>query len=322
MIIGSIRGQYLWEFQGNNPLWYRFLNWKAAFAMFRDHPFLGTGIFTFGKLYPQYMVIGANESQFAHNSYLQIASELGLLGITGAGWFVGYWVRTVFNKLRDSYITPAHPTMLSTLREIDIRFFCCLSGLGFLMHNLVDFDLYVFSLGGLGVSLLALTLNLSTPDLKDNTARFDFGWPYSVVAALLLLCGLVTLYVIDWQYTQGQRYQEATEIALLSSNYKGASSSIQHALRSTPPEVPDYRATYGSVLLYLKQPEAAIQQFEIAIRQEPITPWFHAGLAAAYVGIQNRSLAYLESRRAAELFPYKPSYQKQVEEFSTFFPAM
>lgn len=318
VIIGSVRGQHLWDFQGNNPLWYRFLNWKAAFAMFHDHPFLGTGFFTFGKLYPQYMVPGANESQFAHNSYLQIGSEFGLLGIAVIAWLLGYWLVSAFTGHTDSHASHDDPSAISARPSVDLRFFCLLSGLGFLLHNLVDFDVYVFPLGVLGVSLLALTLNISSSHTMGKQIHRVRRMPYRVAGTLLLLGGLLFMYAVDWQYSRGKRYRETTEIALRSSHYQEAYSSIQHALRATPAVIPECQALHGSVLLYLQQPEAAIQQFEAAIRQDPITPWFHAGLAEAYLATQNLSLAYLESRRAAELFPQKPDYQERVAELSEF----
>ena len=320
-VIGSIRGQYLWDLHGNNPLWFRFLNWKAAFSIFCDHPFLGTGVFTFGKLYPQYMVTGANESQFAHNSYLQIGSELGFLGIAVVGWLVGHWFVSAFNWQKASRASHDHPSTIYAQPYFDLRFFCFLSGLGFLLHNIVDFDVYVFPLGVLGFSLLALTLNASLSSMRKKHAHLAIRIPYRVSGVLLLLCGLLLMYAIDWQYTQGKRDQETTEIALQSSNYQEAYSLVQHAQHSTP-TIPKYQAIYGSVLLYLQQPDAAIQQFEAAIRHEPITPWFHAGLAEAYLATQNIGLAYLESRRAAELFPQKSYYQERVAELSELFSAL
>jgi hypothetical protein len=66
--------------EGANPVILRFANWISAWSIFSMHP-LGTGLNTFGVMYPRYMLSGANETQFAHNTLLQLLSELGYVAI-------------------------------------------------------------------------------------------------------------------------------------------------------------------------------------------------------------------------------------------------
>ena len=54
--------------------------WEAAATMVRDHPLLGVGAAGFGTALPGYQV-GTVFSRFAHNSYLQVAAELGFPGL-------------------------------------------------------------------------------------------------------------------------------------------------------------------------------------------------------------------------------------------------
>ena len=58
--------------------------WQAGSISSADNPFLGTGPNTFGLLYPQY---GEHVTQFivhtqhAHNGFLQVANDAGLVGL-------------------------------------------------------------------------------------------------------------------------------------------------------------------------------------------------------------------------------------------------
>lgn len=320
-IIGLVRGQYLWDFQGNNPLWYRFLNWKTALHIFRDHPLLGTGLSTFGKIYPQYMQPGANETHYAHNTYLQFGSELGLIGMLLVLWLVISWsvhalilIRTHY---RESFETCSQEKRMTA--HVGLSFF--LGGMGFLLHNIVDFDFYIFPLGLLGISLLALTLNILSPASLENAAnRSAFTRSRRhLLFAVGLCCVLLPVYVKDWQYVYAKQQKELAVSSIRERQYQEASAHIRNALHSAP-DVPEYKALEASIRLYLTQVDSAIRSYQTAIRSEPETPWFHAGLAESYLTRQNISMAYLESRRAAELFPQKARYQKRFQEIHALFP--
>ena len=62
----------------------RLLYWQAALRMVQAHPLIGVGVNTFVKAYPAYRVAGdpyAVLGPYAHNQYLQVAAELGLIGL-------------------------------------------------------------------------------------------------------------------------------------------------------------------------------------------------------------------------------------------------
>ncbi len=323
-IVGLVRGQHIWDFQGNNPLWYRFLNWKTALQIFRDHPFMGTGLYTFGNIYPQYMQPGANESHYVHNTYLQFGSELGLIGILLALWFAINWsirVLTLFRtRYQESSASPSQPKWMA----IYAGFCFSLGGMGFLLHNIVDFDFYVFPLGLLGMSLLALALNILSSSLSENDASVKaFIRPKrcALYAATGLICLLVLLYIKDWQYIYAKQQKEVADSFIKDGHYHEASAHIQKALLSAP-DVPEYKALEGNIFLYFNQADSAIQRYQSAIREEPETPGFHTGLAVSYLNKQNISMAYLESRRAAELFPQKERYQKHAQEIQAALETM
>lgn len=78
--------------------------YKSAIQMIKDHPFIGVGINTFMKAYPRYKVhdvdIITADYCYAHNNYLQMAGEIGLIGL---GIFL--WVLVaLFLELRAVYL--------------------------------------------------------------------------------------------------------------------------------------------------------------------------------------------------------------------------
>jgi len=60
----------------------RMAHWQAALAMFSDHPWLGVGIGNYAVAYPQY-ALGRWRDPLghAHNYYLNIAAEAGVIGL-------------------------------------------------------------------------------------------------------------------------------------------------------------------------------------------------------------------------------------------------
>ncbi|GAK57532.1 probable bicarbonate transporter, ICT family protein [Candidatus Vecturithrix granuli] len=320
-LIGRFRGQYLWNLQGNNPLWHRFLNWKTAFAIWREHLLLGSGLSTFGAMYPQYMQPGANEAQYAHNTYLQFAAELGIIGLVLVLWLVGCWGVDVFKGLKQNFKMRDQEKNSCFLYGVGSS----LAGLGFLLHNIIDFDFYVFPLGLFGLAMLGLTLNI----FSENVARNSFShqqkpfyyqnrWAYFCFVGLVGISTLV-LFIKDWQYVQAHQHKEQAIALVQTQQYQEASRTMQRALQFSL-ILPEYQAIDGSIWLYLRQSEKAIERYRTAIETDAVTPWFHAGLAEAHLQQNNLSMAYLESRRAAELFPLKSQYRQRMQQIQNQLP--
>lgn len=64
---------------GRVDRWYM---WQAALGMVKDRPFMGHGLNTFMENYLQYWVGGERMPRYAHNCYLQMAAETGLIGLS------------------------------------------------------------------------------------------------------------------------------------------------------------------------------------------------------------------------------------------------
>lgn len=108
--------------------------WKGAFKIFKDYPLFGSGLATFGIVYPAYQESPLAFSKYAHNHYLQMLSEVGVLGAIP---FFLLIISLIFLGLR------AIKKKFLKVSEEDfymIFFFCGI--LGSLIHNGADFDWY------------------------------------------------------------------------------------------------------------------------------------------------------------------------------------
>jgi len=163
---------------GADPVSLRAGNWRVAAAMIREHPLFGVGPGSFGTFYPRYMKAGMNETRYAHNSYLQLASTWGL------------WILLP--------IGAALAGFGSRLRRMDSvehgRLAAVAGGAAFLVHNLIDFTFYQPGVAIPGALLLGvaatrtggreLAPDTATARAAPRVARLLFG-----CAAALLLAG-------------------------------------------------------------------------------------------------------------------------------------
>ncbi|MFH1848397.1 MAG: O-antigen ligase family protein [Candidatus Omnitrophota bacterium] len=81
---------YEWGSQTKSPLEFfcntdRIAFYRSSIEMIKDHPVIGVGVNTFVKAYPKYKVhdvdVITGDFCYAHNNYLQMAGEIGLLGL-------------------------------------------------------------------------------------------------------------------------------------------------------------------------------------------------------------------------------------------------
>jgi O-antigen ligase len=88
----------------NFPIVQRQAQWWAAWGMFSDHPWLGVGIGNYAVAYPDYTLPRWYEPLgHAHNYYLNVAAETGLIGLAAyelAGLATFVWVGRQVRRLR------------------------------------------------------------------------------------------------------------------------------------------------------------------------------------------------------------------------------
>jgi O-antigen ligase len=107
---------------------------RDAFRMFRNKPVLGWGLGTFPTVYPRFRSFYTNFFvNQAHNDYLQLLSEMGLLGFGMMVWFLVVLYRHALRKIRNWMSDVSGAVTLA----------CILGVTGILVHSVLDFNLQV-----------------------------------------------------------------------------------------------------------------------------------------------------------------------------------
>ena len=160
----------------------RLAHWIAGINMFLDHPLTGVGIGNYGTAYaPYHVTIFVNSLDHAHNYYINISAETGIIGLTTfvllllAMFVAGSCAyRTISKKYMQLKVERATPkvgiSQLSMLRTSNIlgvltndralAIGLLASLIGVCVHNLVD-DLYVHGMTILFALLLIALIRLA-----------------------------------------------------------------------------------------------------------------------------------------------------------------
>lgn len=142
--------------------------WRDTLAMFASNPLLGVGLGAYETVYPiyahsnGYMVV-----QYAHNDYLQVLSDAGIVGGIAAVWFLVLLFRAIARGTRS-------PDPLMSGLALG-----CGGGIfSILVHSLFDFNLQIpsncllFLLLTAVVSVIAATVDEVAPEvaLKERVS--------------------------------------------------------------------------------------------------------------------------------------------------------
>lgn len=130
--------------------------WRDTWAMFRSYPIAGVGLGAFETAFPIFsQADGGVTMNAAHNDYLQILAEGGLIGGACLLWFLVIVLRLLARALQ-TRDTQAQALALGAGTGV----------IGMLVHSIVDFNLQVPS-----HALLFLTLVVVVARLAVNAAE-------------------------------------------------------------------------------------------------------------------------------------------------------
>jgi putative inorganic carbon (HCO3(-)) transporter len=104
----------------------RMAHWQAAWGMFNDRPWLGVGIGNYEPVYPAYSLPGWTEPLgHAHNYYLNIAAEAGLIGLAAyfVLWGAAFWQAWKVIRMTEGYWRGMAVGILGVLTHLSVHNF-------------------------------------------------------------------------------------------------------------------------------------------------------------------------------------------------------
>jgi O-antigen ligase len=321
--IGYLRGGLFHFKDPANPIVLRLANWNVALKIIGDFPSLGVGLGNYGTVFPKYYTPDIQPSQFAHNTYLQIFSEVGVVGgLFLLIYFIWWFLRILTKGTKKELILPLNYILYFTLLS---------SFTAFLINNIFEINAYYPSIGFIGVYIGAL-LDKSSFQCKKtdrgavylhSTASREGNITFREKSAvgLLIAAWLCVTFLLSLRFVGLLLYDTAGE-KYLQYDLNSAGGNISVAKLFDPI---DSRYHYLSSLILFEKYKTfrdkefindALDSAQTAVNLNPKMPYLRANLSSMlfYTGRIWQSLYQL--KYADSLMPYAKKYSKEVDLFS------
>ena len=245
--------------EGSSSMQCRFLIWLSSLETIRQSPILGKGIGTYGINYPlsQGIVLEkerykkyipyTNKSINAHNDYLHIGGEIGIIGLGAFLWVIFAFYKNILNGL-----------LRSQNRE---RIFLLIGFIGgvtaLLVHALFSFPFHIISNGMLFWLILGLSVVIvkgsekvkesndeefldDKGDKKNNLEKYNIFRIFKenillrrfIQIGIVVIVILVVMIKINWY--RADIYLKKGEMLMQTKNYLGAVEELEKSRKLNP----------------------------------------------------------------------------------------
>jgi tetratricopeptide (TPR) repeat protein len=169
----------------------RYGYWRAGVSIFAGHPLVGVGLDNFADFYASKKLPEDQEARRAHNDYIQLADETGLIGILTFAVFLALFWRRVSRLGAEPLLARPEPGALNAAATAGLL---GLSGVILALEALCGGTLRA-STGFWGWEwLAALWLSWLTYVLLNARSQDPFALGRSSYATIGLACGIIALF--------------------------------------------------------------------------------------------------------------------------------
>lgn len=196
--------------------------WQGTIDIIKDYPIFGTGLGTFNYIFPQYqpLKIIAEHYTYAHSDFLELFSEIGIIGFS---LFVAccllfvVWLFRRFGKRHDPYVIGMSIGIFGSLVSIFV-------------HSFTDFSLHIPANAILLVIILSLFLSLLNYK-HDGVLLFHFKtyllkpitcyalYPVAVLLVSIFIVTSIRPAIADYYYRKSKDDSRFTRIAFQSNSF-------------------------------------------------------------------------------------------------------
>jgi O-antigen ligase len=260
--------------------------WQSAVNMTIDNPITGVGPGLFGRAYREYRdpIVGRDKLAAAHNLYLNVSSELGLLGILVGSWLAVVILQTSWKAWRNAKGRNQH------LRVEGM--FAALIALA--IHSTVD----VFTITSINIIFIVIIAYLISGhrSILDPLPTGQIRPAYALLGIIIIFGGLL----LQWDRAQG----------LFQSGFnKSPHEALDLTLQAQ--EIDPYLNLYqlheafllGKIANDRETIKTAIQAYEYALQLEPTWDIGWINLAWLELKQDNRDIALDYLQIAHDIYP-------------------
>jgi len=278
----------------------RLLIWKITTGMISENPLLGKGFGSFGARYNNYQAeyfksgkgterekYLADNVNYAHNEYLQIWAEFGLLGLS-LFLFIIYYILNYKNETNDhgNYLLSAKASIVTI---------CVTAFFSFPFHIIPTLLNFIFFIILAAYRKKALSKILINKNVKTAVS----------ITAIAIVALSLNYFIEKYQYTK--EWREAMRYSKYG-NY-GKAINIFKSLKSHLNNEPDFLFNYGAVLSLAGKHIQAIQMLEKSKKYSSASNLF-VSLGNSYAAMGNISEAEKNYYHASFIVPIRlyPKY--------------
>ena len=282
----------------------RLLYWGVGLEMFRAHPLLGVGANNyevrfpiareqFAARHPDSALLGMNEqllTQYAHNEYVQILAELGIVGVLLFGAFCLLLARTIWRAIRHS-----QNPLLALGAGAGLLAFALSSAASAFSFRWFGSGLMCFFAAAL-VSRFEAEGSAKRQSARDDGLRpamFQRAVPacaFGFAVVMFIGAGMQALNGVTHAWAQ------------TSSTPSQAENLYRHSLRFNPFDASSH-FDYGSLLYQQRRYDEAIRHLQYAVLHGFNTSTSYAMLAAAEEAAGNAVASERILAAAARAYP-------------------
>jgi len=268
---------------------HRLVIWKDSLHTMKDFPLTGTGFGSFIDIYPKYRTWSGDKiADHAHNDYLELFTDGGVIALFLYGWFalsVLYNSFKTFTKRREIY--SIYLFIGSTSGIIAI-----------LIHSISDFNLHIGANGLYFFFLLGLAVSAANTRLRDelgNTCLKKISLPslrniFFLSTSILLLSLLFNVGGL-----LGKFYFSFVKDVKLDRTIKGKDlltiKNIAHRASFFDPLGSDYHYVIANTEILSLNRDTALYHYKKAISLDPVNGKYLQRLGLMYSGLKRADVA-------------------------------
>jgi len=148
---------------GEMPFSQRLAHDKDTLRLIGDFPLLGVGLGSWAEIFPHYQSPPRSDllNDHAHNDYLELVAEIGLVGALAVFWLGWRTIKNIVSETARSRLTPWRAALLCSVLLV-------------VFHELFDFSLHIPANAFLLTAILAIAIRI-TCDGKSQAFAADFS---------------------------------------------------------------------------------------------------------------------------------------------------